>query len=95
MKDKESYLQTLEHQLKERDAEIVELKAKANKATVDSKTELFKQIDELHQKTETARDKLKQLQAAEDGAWDDMKTGVEKSWKELKSAFSIASARFK
>jgi DNA polymerase IIIc chi subunit len=95
MEEKESYLQTLEHQLQERDAEIVDLKEKADQAKADSKTELFTQIDELHKKTEMARDKLKQLQAADDGAWDDVKVGVEKSWHELKSAFSNAKARFK
>jgi flagellar hook-basal body complex protein FliE len=95
MKDKKSYLQNLEHQLQERDTEIVELKEKAEQAKTDTKAVLLTQIDELHKKTETARDKLKQLQVAEDGAWDDVKEGVEKSWHELKSAFSNAKARFK
>jgi predicted nucleic acid-binding Zn-ribbon protein len=95
MKNKESYLQKLANQLQQRDAEIVELKAKADKVATESKSELFLQIDELREKTETARNKLKQLQTAEDGAWEDVKAGVEKSWEELKGAFSKASARFK
>lgn len=32
---------------------------------------------------------------AEDGAWDDMKAGLERSWREFKDAFSNASSKFK
>jgi hypothetical protein len=35
------------------------------------------------------------LQEAGDGAWDDMKKGMEKSWTELRGAFSNAFAKFK
>ncbi|HEX9654996.1 MAG TPA: coiled coil domain-containing protein, partial [bacterium] len=72
-----------------------ELKTKADKAKTESKSALLKQIDELSVKKEMVRDKLKQLQAAGNGSWDDMKAGVEKSWGELKGAFSKASTRFK
>jgi predicted nuclease with TOPRIM domain len=68
---------------------------KADKTETQSRNELYRQIEELRMKQEQVRDKLKQLQSAEDSAWEDMKTGVEKSWGELKSAFSQASARFK
>jgi len=40
-------------------------------------------------------DKLKQLRAAGDGTWDDMKAGLERSWREFKDAFSNASVKFK
>ncbi|MBN2426307.1 MAG: hypothetical protein JXR46_11880 [Calditrichaceae bacterium] len=94
MEDKKSYLQKMADQLKEWDTKIDELKAKADKAKTEAKSDLLKQIDELLVKKEKIRNKMKQLQAAGDGSWNDMKTGVEKSWEELKGAFSKASARF-
>ena len=95
MQDKKSYLQKLADQLHQWDAELDELKARADKAKAESKTKLLNEIDELRVKKETAQSKLKQLQEAGDEAWDDVKVGVERSWAELKGAFSKASAKLK
>ncbi len=95
MEDKKSYLQKMADQLRQWDVEIDELKAKTDKAKTESRRELLEQIDELRAKKEAAQDRVKQLWEAGDDAWDDMKTGLEKSWTELKGAFSKASAKFK
>ncbi len=95
MEDKKSYLQKLADQLQQWDVELDELKARAGKAKAESKTELLNQVEALRMKKETAQNKLKQLQEAGEGAWDDMKAGIEKSWTELTGAFSNAFAKFK
>jgi DNA mismatch repair ATPase MutS len=95
MEDKKSYLQRMADQLKQWDIEIDELKAKAVKAKADSRIELNNQIDELRAKKKTAQEKLTQLQEAGDGAWGEMKAGLERSWTEFKGAFSKASEKFK
>jgi len=95
MEDKKSYLQKMADQLKQWDREINDLKARVSKARAESKTELLNQIDELHKKQENAYGKLKQLQDAGDDAWDEIKSGLEKSWVEFKGAFSNASSKFK
>lgn len=95
MENKKSYLQRLAEQLQEWDTEIDELKVKAHLAKADAKDELQKQLEELRVKKETAQSKLKLLQESSDDAWDDVKDGVEKSWKELKGAFASAIAKFK
>jgi uncharacterized coiled-coil DUF342 family protein len=95
MEDKKSYLQKMADQLKQWDAKIDELKAKADKTKAESREEFLKQIDILRAKKKSVQDKLKQLQEAGDGAWDEMKTGLERSWTEFKGAFSNASAKFK
>jgi predicted nuclease with TOPRIM domain len=95
VEDKKSYLQNMAGQLKQWDSEINALKAKIDKAKAESKTELINEINELDSKKEKAKSKLKQLHKAGDGAWDEIKTGVEKSWTEFKGAFSNASAKFK
>ena len=94
MEDKKSYLQNLADQLHQWDVEIDELNARAGKAKVEAKTEHLNQIDDLRAKKEAAQSQTKQLQEAGDDAWEDMKTGVEKSWTELTGAFVNAFAKF-
>jgi septal ring factor EnvC (AmiA/AmiB activator) len=95
MEDRKSYLQKMADQLKQWDTKIDELKAKVVKTKAESKAGLLNQIDDLNAKKETTSDKLKQLQAAGEGTWDDMKAGLEKSWIDFKSTFSKVSTRFK
>lgn len=94
MEDKKSYLQKLAEQLQEWDTEIDELKVQAHLAKADAKDALQKQLDELNAKKQAAQIKLKQLQETGDEAWDDIKTGVEKSWTELRGAFRSAMSKF-
>ncbi len=94
MQDKKSYLQMLAGQLQEWETELDGLKVKVHLAKADAQDELQKQIEELRSKKEMAQGKLKQLQEAGDEAWDDIKAGVEKSWTELRGAFSSAISKF-
>lgn len=94
MTDKRTYLQMLADQLRKWDHEIDELRVTAYTAKTESRNEHIRQLDELHMKKEMARNKMKQLQETGDASWSDIKVGLEKM-KELKSAFSNVSARFK
>ena len=95
MEDKKSYLHKMADQLKQWDTKIDELKAKAVKVKTESRAELLSQIDVLRAKKKSVQDKLKQLQESGDGAWDEIKAGLERSWTEFKGAFSKASEKFK
>jgi ElaB/YqjD/DUF883 family membrane-anchored ribosome-binding protein len=94
MEDKKSYLKRMADQLSKWDAEINELKRKAEKAKTDSGSDLQKQIKELRAKKKIVQDKYKQLQETGDEAWNELKTGFEKSWTELKVTFANATAKF-
>lgn len=94
MEDKKYYLQNLADQLHQWDVEIDELNARAGKAQAEAKREHLNEIDNLRAKKEAAQSQMKQLQAAGNDAWDDMKTGIEKSWTELSGAFASAFAKF-
>lgn len=95
MENKKSYLQRLAEQLQEWDTEIDELKLKAHLAKAEAKDELQKQLEDLRVKREAAQSKFQMLQESGDDAWEDIKEGVEKSWKELKGAFTSALSKFK
>jgi len=96
MTDKrKAYEEKFDAQLKERSAEIALLKAKADKARAEAKIEYYKTIETLQGKQNMARTTLQELRAAGDDAWEDLKTGAENVWTEVKSAFNSAASKFK
>jgi hypothetical protein len=96
MTDKrKAYEEKFDAQLKEWGAEIALLKAKADKARADVKIEYYKTLETLQGKQDVARTKLKELRSAGDDAWEDVKTGAENVWTEIKAVFQNAASRFK
>jgi len=96
MSDKrKAYEEKLDAQLKEWNAQIALLKAKAENAKADAKIDHYKTIETLQAKQDAARRKLQELRSAGDEAWEDLKSGAENVWTELKTAFQSAASRFK
>lgn len=96
MDDKrKAYEEKLDAQLKEWSAQIDLLKARADKATAEAKIEYYKTIESLQRKQDEAGTKFRELKAASNEAWEDLKTGAEKGWTEVKNAFQGAMSRFK
>ena len=93
MADKrKAYEEKFDTQLKEWNAEIILLNAKADKAKAEVKVEYYKMIETLQ---DTARIKLDELRNAGDDAWEDIRTGADKVWSDARTAFDSAVARFK
>jgi hypothetical protein len=92
---KEAYQQKLEAQLDEWKADIDKMKAKADKADADAQLEYYKRIEDLRLKQQAAQEKLKELGEAGEGAWEDLKTGVELALSSLREAVKSAGSRFK
>ena len=96
MKDKrKAYEKKLDAQLKEYNAQITLLKAKAEKAKADVRIDYYNTIEALEQKQDKAKTKLQELQTAGDEAWEAVKTGAEKAWAEVKTAYHDAVSKFK
>jgi multidrug resistance efflux pump len=96
MTDKrKAYEEKFGAQLQEWNAQIALLKAKADKAKAGAKIEYYKTIEALQHKRDMAKAKLQELKAAGDGAWEDLETGAEKAWTEVKMAFNDAVSKFK
>lgn len=96
MKDKrKAYEEKLVAQFEEWNAQIVLLKAKADKAKADAKIEYYKNIEALEYKQREAGTRLRELKTAGDEAWEDLKTGAEKAWDEVKTAYHNAASKFK
>jgi hypothetical protein len=93
LKDKESYLQRKAQQLRQWERVIEKLISRADRAKDKRETELRHHILKIQVKKARTEAKLRQLQEEENGKWDDIKAGLEKSWVELREAFLKASAR--
>lgn len=92
---KEAFQQKLETQLKAWDAKFDELTAKAQDAQAEIRADVKKQLQVLAGKRAEAQAKLLELRQRTEGAWEDLKTGAEKTWDEIHEALSHIAARFK
>jgi len=95
MNSKDAYAKKVQAQLDEWDADIKKLKAKADQAGANTQLELQKQIETLSRKRNDAKDRLAELKAAGDDAWEDLKDGLESAKNSLGGALDAAVSRFK
>ena len=95
MSTKEAYKQKIEAELELAQAKLAEFKAQAKSSAADTRIKYAKHFDELEQKVDTTRAKLKELGEASDDAWEQLKVGVESAWGALSAAIRNAAAKFK
>lgn len=95
MSNKDVYVRKLQAKLEELNAEIDLLTAKAGKVTADVKSEYSEQIESLKARQVVARQKIEELQHAGEGAWEDLKSGIELSWTAMSEAIDSARSRFR
>jgi uncharacterized coiled-coil DUF342 family protein len=92
---RDAYVQKLRAKLDEWNAEIDKLAAKADQAEAEAKIEYYRQVEDLRAKRKDVEDKMAELQQAADGAWEDLKAGIESAWDSLGNALKSAASRFK
>ncbi|MBA3724817.1 MAG: coiled coil domain-containing protein [Candidatus Levybacteria bacterium] len=95
MSIKAAYEKKLQAQLDECNADMIKLKAKADKAEADAQIEYYKEIEELKSKKASVDQKLSELTEASEDAWEDLKAGADKAWDSLSDAVKSADSRFK
>ena len=93
--DKREYLKKLSARLEMKGKDIHRLQAKVDDVSGNARQELLKEIYELQIKKEKVLGNIKKLQETGDEMWEDIKGGVEKSWTELRDAFTKVYSRFK
>ena len=93
--DKREYLKKLSARLEMKGKDICRLQAKVDDVSGKTRQELLKEIYELQMKKEKVLSNIKKLQETGDEMWEDIKGGVEKSWTELRNAFTKVYSRFK
>jgi len=94
MVDRDAYVQEMKAKLDEWNAQIDRLSAKADAAQADTKLEYNKQVEALKKQREEALQRLNELQSASEGAWEDMRAGMDAAWDKMTSALKNAASRF-
>lgn len=92
---KQAFQHALEAQLKDWEAKLEQLRAKANDAGADIRAEFEVQLEALAAKQAVAQEKLQELRQHGEWAWEDLKDGADKAWKELREAIERAASRLK
>jgi uncharacterized coiled-coil DUF342 family protein len=95
MSTKEDFVRKMHAKLDQWNAEIDALTAKADQAGAEARAEYHKQLDTLRGKRDHARSKLNELESASEGAWQDLRAGVELAWESVSEAVRSATSRFK
>jgi predicted nucleic acid-binding Zn-ribbon protein len=95
MSTRDEYIHKLQTKLEEWNSEIDKLSARAGKVSADARKELHEQIDSLKIKHSTTHQKIEEIQHAGEGAWKDMKSGVELALTAMGEAIDSARSRFK
>lgn len=86
MDTRDLYKQKYEAQLREWSAKIAVLEAQADKATAEAKLQAKPHLDAVREKLAAVNAKLHEIAGATDDKWDDVKTGAEHVWSDLKQA---------
>lgn len=95
MKIQNAYKEKLAAQLKEWDAQISLLEAKAGKLSADLKLKRAEEIVELRARQNAASEKMKELEKATGEAWEEVKLTADIVWEELKAGVTAAQQKFK
>jgi hypothetical protein len=90
-----AFQQELEIQLKDWEAKLEQLRAKAKDAKADIRAEFEIQLEALAAKRALAQEKLRELRLHGESAWEDLKGGADKAWSELREAIERAASRLK
>jgi len=95
MSSRDEYVRKMQAKLEQWNAEIDTLTAKAGEVKADVRNEYNEQIESLKSKQAAARQKIEEVQQAGEGAWGDLKSGIELAWTAMGDAVDSARSRFK
>lgn len=98
MTSKATYRQQLQAKLDEWQSEIDKLRSEAEEAEAEPDVEhnqRNRQIEGLQEKQDDAKQKLAELEEAGEGAWEHLKSGIDKAWNDLGEAVSAARSKFR
>lgn len=87
MDEQTKYVETLSAQMVEWDVQIERLKELAESATAEEKLESSRTIAALQLKRDQAAEQLMGISAASADDWEDMKTGAEEIWDQIRELF--------
>ena len=88
------YQRQMEDQLAQIEAQIIAFERRLTSAGTDISDAARRQLDELDERSATARAKLEEIKTATAYAWQDLRVGLEEAWEDLREALMEARSRF-
>jgi predicted nucleic acid-binding Zn-ribbon protein len=95
MTTRDEYVRKMHSLLDKGKAEIDALEERAEHVEAEARDAYHKQIEALRAKQDEAGAKLDALRGAGEGAWQDLKAGVELAWEAIGEAIESAKSRIK
>jgi len=95
MDKRAEYVEKLSSQMVEWDAQIDRLRDKAESTTPEARFEYSSAIAALQLKRDEAAAKLQGISAAGDDEWEELKSGTERVWGEVRSILHDAIMKIK
>jgi predicted nuclease with TOPRIM domain len=92
--NREVYVEKMKAKLDEWNAEIDKLEARSRQVEADAKKVYQKQIESIKEKRRETRENFDKMRQAGEGAWQDLKAGVENAAASLGEAIRSAQSRF-
>jgi hypothetical protein len=94
MKTKNEYIDSLAAELKEWSAQIDLLNIKAEQSVGTAKLKFTQELNSIRGHQQAATIKMRELEAASDEAWEQVKVTADKVWNDLRMGLANASAKF-
>ena len=95
MRERDEYLEKMKAQLDHWNSEIDKLEDRSQEVQADAQSEYRERIDALKQRRQEVREKLDTLQNAGEGAWQDVRAGIDMAWTAMDEALRSAVSRFR
>jgi len=95
MSKRDEYVAKLKTQIDEWNVQVDKLEARAKQLSASARIGYDEQVKALYQQREVAKAKLAEIQAASDGAWEDLRHGVDGAWTAFRDALEKAASRYK
>ena len=95
MDKRTEYVEKLSAQMVEWDNQINQLRDKAKSAADESKSDYSGAIEALQAKRDEAAQKLQGVSAASDHEWEELKTGTDQVWDEVRTILRDAVLKIK
>lgn len=91
---RQAYIEKVNAQLNKYDAQLAEMKAKADQVAANAQVEYHSMMEEVLVKRDAMQAQLIKLQRSSEGAWEEIQSGLEKAGHELHRSFETALAKF-
>ena len=93
--ERKAFIEKLDAQLKQWNADIEKLEARAREAKAEARIKYEQQLRDLRTKKADAQTRLDEVKQAGDDARKTLRKGAENAFEEMKSAFATAASKLK